>query len=64
MRANVEIDEALLKEIMVISGMYSPKAAIDRTLRELVKANNRKQILHYKGAAIWDGDLDEMRTSR
>jgi Arc/MetJ family transcription regulator len=64
MKTNVELDDNLLNEVMVISGTYTPEAAINISLQEFIKTSKRKQILQYKGAVVWDGNLNEMRTTR
>ncbi|MBN1499520.1 MAG: type II toxin-antitoxin system VapB family antitoxin [Spirochaetes bacterium] len=62
MRTNIELDDKLVKEAMVISGVSTKKGIIDLALHEYVKAANRKKILKYKGSKIWEGDLNKMRT--
>jgi Arc/MetJ family transcription regulator len=64
MRTNVELDDALVKEAMKISGINTKKAVLNMALKEYVRKNNLKKILKYRGSNIWDGNLDEMRTMR
>jgi Arc/MetJ family transcription regulator len=61
MRINVDLDDALIKEAMEISGMNSKKAVINMVLKEYIRKNNLKKILKYRGKDIWEGNLEEMR---
>jgi hypothetical protein len=42
----------------------SQRDTIDAALHSFIKMQNRKKILAYQGKGIWDGDLNEMRTTR
>jgi polysaccharide deacetylase 2 family uncharacterized protein YibQ len=53
MRANVELDDTLVK-----------KALINKALEELIKSNTRKGMLKFIDSGIWQGDLKEMRAMR
>ena len=64
MRTNIDIDDTLVHEAMVISGINTKKAVINMALEEYIKANNRKKIIKYRGKNIWEGNLDEMRQKR
>lgn len=64
MRTITATDDILWKETMAMDSMYSTKATTNKMLRKSAKTNNRKQLLKYKGAAIWEGILDEMRIAR
>ncbi len=64
MRTNIDIDDTLMQEAMVISGINTKKAVINMALEEYIKSNNRKKIIKYKGKNIWEGNLDEMRSKR
>jgi hypothetical protein len=64
MRTIVETSDVLQKKPMVIGGLYSHPAALGKMPRKALKATSRKQLLKYKGAAIWEGNLDEMRMPR
>ncbi|MDR0442611.1 MAG: type II toxin-antitoxin system VapB family antitoxin [Treponema sp.] len=64
MLANVKIDDNLLAEAMKISGMDTKAAVLNLALKEYLRKNNLKKILHYRGKNIWEGDIDEMRSAR
>ena len=42
----------------------SKKELIHLALRELLKRENRKEILKLRGKLKWEGDLEDMRRSR
>ena len=63
-RTNIDIDEALVGEVMRRYGATSKRAAVDLALRRLVAdAMSRDESLAMQGAG-WEGDLDAMRTTR
>ncbi|MDR1596982.1 MAG: type II toxin-antitoxin system VapB family antitoxin [Treponema sp.] len=64
MRTNIELDDKLVNEAMRISGITTKKALVDKALRQFVDSNNLKELLKYQGTGIWEGNLDEMRTTR
>jgi Arc/MetJ family transcription regulator len=64
MRTNVELDDTLVKKAMEISGINTKKAVLNMVLKEYIRKNNLKKILKYRGAGIWEGNLDEMRKMR
>ena len=64
MRANVELDDALVKKAMDITNITTKKALLNKALEELVKSNTRKGMLKYMDSGIWEGNLKEMRTMR
>jgi Arc/MetJ family transcription regulator len=64
MRTNIELDEVLVEKAMHLTKISTKKALINNALEELIRANNRKGILKYENSGIWEGSLDEMRTTR
>lgn len=63
-RTNIEIDDNLVTEAMRRYGLPSKRAAVDLALRRLVgESMTREEALEMEGAG-WEGDLDEMRSSR
>jgi Arc/MetJ family transcription regulator len=61
---HIELDEQLVKEAMAVSGEKSQKETIHTALRNYIRIGRRREILHYQGKGIWEGNLDEMRTTR
>jgi len=61
MRTNVELDDVLVKKAMKITQISTKKALINKALEELIKSNNRKEMLEYIDSGIWEGNLKDMR---
>jgi Arc/MetJ family transcription regulator len=64
MRTNIELDEKLVREAMRISGITTKKALVNKALQQFIDSNDLKELLKYQGAGIWEGNLEEMRTTR
>jgi Arc/MetJ family transcription regulator len=64
MRTNIELDDILVKKAMKITQASTKKALINMALEELIKSNNRKEMLKYFNSNIWEGNLKEMRSMR
>lgn len=63
-RTNIDIDDHLVTEVMRRYALPSKRAAVDLALRRLVgDALSVEEALSLQGSG-WEGDLDEMRTSR
>lgn len=61
MRTNIDIDDALLKEAMEVTGLKTKKATVEEALREIVLDARRRKALKELGGLGWEGDLDAMR---
>jgi Arc/MetJ family transcription regulator len=64
MRTNIELDEKLVNEAMRISGITTKKALVNRALQQFIDSMDLKELLDYQGSGIWEGNLEEMRTTR
>jgi Arc/MetJ family transcription regulator len=64
MRTNIELDEKLVNEAMRISGITTKKALVNKALQQFIDSNDLKELLKYQGSGIWEGNLEEMRTTR
>ena len=64
MLANTKIDDNLLAEAMKISGMETKAAVLNLALKEYLRKNNIKKVLKYRGKNIWEGNIEEMRSTR
>jgi Arc/MetJ family transcription regulator len=64
MRTNIELDDNLVNEAMRISGITTKKALINKALQQFIDSNDLKELLKYQGSGIWEGNLEEMRTTR
>jgi Arc/MetJ family transcription regulator len=64
MRTNIELDDKLVNEAMRISGITTKKALVNKALQQFIDSNDLKELLNYQGSGIWEGNLEEMRTTR
>ena len=64
MRTNIDLDEALIREAMEVTGLATKKAAVEEGLRRLIAAARRKQAFDDMAGLGWEGDLDEIRRTR
>jgi Arc/MetJ family transcription regulator len=64
MRTNIDIDDAVLKEVQRLTGAKTKREAVDLALRELVARHRRLGLLKLKGKVHWEGDLEESRSGR
>ncbi|MDX8400349.1 MAG: type II toxin-antitoxin system VapB family antitoxin [Gallionellaceae bacterium] len=64
MRTNIDIDDKLMQEAMRYGGFSSKKNTVEAALRILVQQHEQRQILKLFGNVAWEGDLDDMRTSK
>jgi len=64
MRTHVDLDEALLDQVVELGHFPTKKAAIQAALVEFVKTLKRRQLLALRGQVPWQGDLDQLRSTR
>jgi Arc/MetJ family transcription regulator len=64
MRTNIEIDDQLMAEAMAVLGAKTKREAVESALRRAVQARRQYEALISLQGIGWDGDLDDMRTSK
>ncbi len=64
MRTNIEIDDDLMAEAIVALGVKTKREAVEESLRRSVRAARQLKALREMNGAGWEGDLDDMRTSK
>jgi Arc/MetJ family transcription regulator len=64
MRTHVDLDEALLDQVVQLGHFPTKKAAIQAALVEFVKTLKRRELLALRGQVPWEGDLDQLRATR
>lgn len=64
MRTNIEIDDALMAEVLQATGLKTKKEAVEHGLRTLLQLRRQMNIRNFRGKLKWQGDLDSMRESR
>lgn len=63
MRTNIEIDDCLMTEAMAAAGTSTKRQTVEEALRRMVAISRQRQLLELRGIG-WEGDLDDMRTSK
>lgn len=64
MRTNIEIDDALMAEAMEALGVTTKREAVDKALRDAVRIKRQLRAWDALRGSGWEGDLDDMRTSK
>ncbi len=64
MRTNVVIDDDLMAQAMLYTGLKTKKAVIEEALRTLVRLESQENVRELRGKLRWDGDLGELREGR
>ncbi|MCL2849025.1 MAG: type II toxin-antitoxin system VapB family antitoxin [Micrococcales bacterium] len=61
-RTNIEIDEALIAEVIRQNGLKTKREAVDFALRRVLRwPLSTDELLGLEGMVAWDADLDAMR---
>ena len=64
MKTHMDIDAGLLSKAIKLGGHHTKREAVDAALRAYVDLCRRQELLSLRGSIRWEGDLDQMRTSR
>ncbi|KTT76120.1 type II toxin-antitoxin system VapB family antitoxin [Sphingomonas endophytica] len=64
MRTNIDIDDDLMAKVMRITGKRTKRDAIHEAMARLVEIDQQTAIRTLRGTIDWDGNLDDMRTSK
>lgn len=64
MRTNIDIDDTLMAEAMVVSGLPTKRAVVEEGLRLLITLKRQGEIAELFGTVRWEGDLEESRLGR
>ncbi|MEM6647504.1 MAG: type II toxin-antitoxin system VapB family antitoxin [Bacteroidota bacterium] len=62
MRTNIVIDDALMQDVLDITGLKTKREAVDLALKTMLRLKQQEQVRAFKGKLRWEGDLDAMRT--
>ena len=62
MRTNIIIDDQLMSEALLVTGMKTKKQAVEEGLKLLISMKKQEKIRELRGKLQWEGNLDEMRT--
>lgn len=64
MRTNIVIDDALMKDVLEVTGLKTKREAVELGLKTLLRLKNQERIKAFRGKLQWEGDLEAMRTDR
>jgi Arc/MetJ family transcription regulator len=63
MRTNIVINDVLMNEAILLTGIKTKKEVVELGLKTLIRLKNQEKIRAYKGKLAWEGDLEAMRTN-
>jgi Arc/MetJ family transcription regulator len=61
MRTNIDIDDAMLREAMELSGSKTKKGAVEEAMKFFIRLKKQRKALDELRGIGWEGDLEEMR---
>lgn len=64
MRTNIMIDEALMADVLSVTGIKTKREAVELGLKTLLMLKQQEAIKAFKGQLKWEGDLEQMRTEQ
>ncbi len=64
MRTNIDIDDDLMEKALKMSDLKTKKDVVNEALKLFVRIESQKDIIKFRGKLKWEGDLDDMRTSK
>ena len=64
MRTNIVIDDNLIQKAMRATGLRTKRAVVEAGLQLLIQVKSQTGIRRLRGKIKWEGNLDELRTSR
>jgi Arc/MetJ family transcription regulator len=64
MRTTIDIDDALMRKAIRLSGLTTKKAVVEAALRLLVETHAQQSIRRLKGRVQWEGNINVSRRGR
>jgi Arc/MetJ family transcription regulator len=64
MRTNIVIDDALMDQVMKVTGLGTKREAVEMGLKTLLKLKKQESIRNFRGKLDWEGDLDQLRADQ
>ena len=62
MRTNIDINDDLMAKAMLVTGLKTKKAVIEKALNDVYYYFLIQEMESLRGVNTWKGDLDNMRT--
>jgi Arc/MetJ family transcription regulator len=63
-RTNIVIDDELMTDALRVTGLKTKREAVELGLKTLILLKGQEALKAFRGKLSWEGDLDEMRTTR
>jgi Arc/MetJ family transcription regulator len=60
-RTNIVIDDKLMRDALLATGLKTKREAVELGLRTILRLGKQTQIRKLRGKLDWRGDLDAMR---
>jgi len=64
MRTNIVIDDKLMSDTLLVTGLKTKREAVELGLRTLLRLGKQAEIRRLRGKLIWRGNLNAMRRDR
>jgi Arc/MetJ family transcription regulator len=64
MRTTIDIDDALMRKAMCLSGLTTKKAVVEAALRLLIETHSQADIRRLRGKVKWERNPDDSRRGR
>jgi Arc/MetJ family transcription regulator len=64
MRTRIVIDDQLMQDALLATGLRTKREAVELGLRTLLRLRQQEEIRRFRGKLNWQGDLDTMRADK
>jgi Arc/MetJ family transcription regulator len=64
MRTNIVIDDKLMRDTLLVTGLKTKREVVEEALRTLLRLKRQARIRRLRGKLDWRGDLNAMRSDR
>jgi len=64
MRTNIVIDDKLMADTLMATGLKTKREAVELGLKTLLRLRQQSEIKKLRGKIAWEGDLDAMRRDK
>ncbi len=64
MRTRIVIDDQLMQDALLATGLRTKREAVELGLRTLLRLRQQEEIRRFRGKLNWQGELDTMRADK
>ena len=65
MRTNIDINDKLIRDTLEATGLKTKREVVELGLETLLRLKRQEKLAkELRGKVRWEGDLDDMRTSK